>query len=215
MQYPDAGSARVNDPPTSHAAAKGVRDVQKRYLLISDHLVKCGDRGATVSELRKELGFEQHHSISPRMAEMERRGWVRKSDMVRISEYNAPQIVWVLANNQPIPTTVPTTKRRGATNVSMTKLELDDSLYAAMTDALANTALPISSRAKARIAGELTAEALRMVLAQMKADGVASTTATQKPKRTRGPNKPKAPETHQTPVPDENTQPAPFGTTMS
>jgi hypothetical protein len=92
--------------------------------------------------------------------------------------------------------------------MSMTKIELDDALYGAMTDALSNSGIPIASRAKARIAGELTAEALRMVMAQMKADGTVATPPG-KIKRTRGPNKPKAPALPAQPA--DATTPAPFG----
>ena len=95
----------------------------------------------------------------------------------------------------------------------MDKRELDDCLYAAITESLANSGVPISARAKARVADELTAEAVRLVTNIMKAEGTIPTAA--KPaKRTRGPNKPKP--TNQQPLPlpaqpvDEST-PAPFG----
>jgi hypothetical protein len=82
-----------------------------------------------------------------------------------------------------------------------------------MMDALANSGLPITSRGKARIADELTAEAVRLVMAQMKAEGNVPA-APVKAKRTRGPNKPKATKVETLPlphVPTDETTPAPFG----
>lgn len=86
----------------------------------------------------------------------------------------------------------------------MDKREIDDRLYAAMTDALANSGLPITARAKARIADELCAEAVRLVLVQMKQENAAATAAPAKTRKTRKPRAAKQ-------APADPTIPLPFG----
>jgi hypothetical protein len=102
----------------------------------------------------------------------------------------------------------------------MDRKDMDDALYGAMVDALANSGVPITSRAKSRIADELTAEALRLVTAQMKADGNAAALPVKKTRKARGPNKPRGKPadtaTGTLPgvppaLPPDATTPAPFG----
>ena len=89
--------------------------------------------------------------------------------------------------------------------------EYDDQLYGALTDALSNSGLPISAREKARLADELCAEGMRLLVPLLKRKEAPAKAPTAK--RTRGPNKPKAkaeaPEAP-TAAPDATT-PAPFG----
>lgn len=92
----------------------------------------------------------------------------------------------------------------------MDRRELDDALYAAMTEALGNSGIPIAARAKARIADELTAEAVRLVTVQMKVEGGAAAKADgKKPRKARKPRAKKG--NAEAPARDDPTVPAPFG----
>lgn len=88
----------------------------------------------------------------------------------------------------------------------MERKELDDMLYGAMMEALGNCGLPVPARAKARIADELTSEAVRLVMVQIKAEGAKPEV---KAKRTRK-SRAKKGNTEAPPNADP-TVPAPFG----
>jgi hypothetical protein len=95
----------------------------------------------------------------------------------------------------------------------MDRKDIDDALYGAMMEALSNSGLPITARAKARIADELTAEGVRLVLTQMKVEGAPATKAKTAKPRGRPRKAPAAqPDLPGIPMtPPDATTPAPFG----
>lgn len=214
------GGVRFSDPDTSHSAASSIDAARLEWMVLEQMAapVAEGVVGWTCWELSQALGMT-HQTVSPRFAPLVKKGAIVDSGDRRpglapqgFKKDGAPrsgrmQIVWVLTGKRP----------RTLGRTKMEVKELDDALFAALQEALSNSGIPITARAKVRIADELCAEGMRLITAQLKREQAASgATTPKKLRKPRGPNKPKGsgtqPDLPGVPaMPHDATTPAPFG----
>lgn len=93
-----AGQARSTDPETAKAAGaiKVTRGSQRWKVL--EAIREAGLHGATSHELEDATGV-RYASLTPRIGELKRGGYIRATDKTRVGKYGVEQEVLVLAGS--------------------------------------------------------------------------------------------------------------------
>ncbi len=82
--------------PTSAAAARAAkRTTPKAQAAIFVHVLRQGDRGATLEEISLDLGMVIN-AVCPRRLALEKAGWLEDSGKRRNTTSGRPAIVWVV-----------------------------------------------------------------------------------------------------------------------
>lgn len=89
---PAVGAARSGDPDTSWAAARGMNPKGLAAHIVS--LLRRHTLGLTIDELTTMTGKEKV-SVSPRMAQLVRKGLVRDSGRRKLNGNKNEVIIWV------------------------------------------------------------------------------------------------------------------------
>jgi DNA-binding transcriptional ArsR family regulator len=89
----DIGAYRWTDPDTSEAAAWTVNATRLEGI-VRDVIFQRGEKGATCSELVAATGLAWN-TVSPRLAPLRQKKFIRDSGMRRMGPSRRMQIVWV------------------------------------------------------------------------------------------------------------------------
>ena len=94
-----SGSYRNTDPDTSIKAAESI-DATKLELRVFDCICASGLTGRTSEEIANEINMELG-SITPRMAPLEQKGLISRTETRRAGKSGRGRIVWALNLNAP------------------------------------------------------------------------------------------------------------------
>lgn len=99
-KFPETtGFHRTKDPETSVKAAKSI-DATKLELRVFDCICASGLTGRTSEEIATEINMELG-SITPRMAPLEQKGLISRTETRRAGKSGRGRIVWALNLNAP------------------------------------------------------------------------------------------------------------------